>query len=102
MEDTSRSQPISTQIQEIAEHLNSLGQQSYAPIGVSPDGFPFWSKETEPRNLVSELFTQGSVGGRQVTAASTRQADMKELTFRSQGLVVFVALGGWVFSHTST
>jgi hypothetical protein len=30
---------------------------------VSPDGFPPWSKEVEPRNLVSELFTQGSVGG---------------------------------------
>ena len=41
----------------------SLGQQSYAPIGVSPDWFLPWSKEVKPRNLVSELFTQGSVGG---------------------------------------
>ena len=30
---------------------------------VSPDWFSPWSKEVKPRNLVSELFTQGSVGG---------------------------------------
>ncbi len=27
------------------------------------ENIPSWSKEVEPRNLVSELFTQGSVGG---------------------------------------
>ena len=45
-------------------NANAADCQSYVFIGgVSPDWFPTWSKELEPRNLVSELFTQGSVGG---------------------------------------
>ena len=37
------------------------GQQSYAPIGVSPDWFPF-RNESESRNRMREIFKSGSVG----------------------------------------
>ena len=46
---------------------------------------------------MSELFTRGSVGVRQVTAASTRQADLKKLGFRSQGLAVVEVIPSGLF-----
>ena len=37
--------------------------QSYAPDGVSPVRSMVWSKGSESRNRMREIFTYGSVGG---------------------------------------
>jgi hypothetical protein len=40
-----------------------MGSPAIRPAGCSPDGYPTWSKELEPRNRVREFRTHGSVGG---------------------------------------